>query len=345
MSKRHPTHYEALGVDPSAKHHEIGLAFNRAMAARRREDAPPDPKGEVRLREAHAVLSDPERRAAYDESLRIARLKPAFGPKQGAMAAAFVAMVGAGVWWSLAPEPAPPQGRSIDEIRETVAAAVGRLRSIEMSGESRPVGLAFAVEAHTMVTSCHGVSPAAILDVTLPQRELRVRVATVSDELGLCKLAAPDTGSWRLPVSPVPAKMHDKVHAAGLDAQGRVVLRQGYVTRVATDGGKPVLEADMPVAPEANGAPLLDMQGRVVAVAVAPAGGRGWYVPLTPAWVETPKVSPGSTPATERPVEGEAPVDPAAADPAIPGGVPISPERRQRLEKAFRPPPTIPDDV
>ena len=51
MSTRTPTYYEILGLKPSAKHTEVGIAYNRLMAAQRRDSAVPDLKAQTRLRE------------------------------------------------------------------------------------------------------------------------------------------------------------------------------------------------------------------------------------------------------------------------------------------------------
>ncbi|HWV37837.1 MAG TPA: helix-turn-helix domain-containing protein [Vulgatibacter sp.] len=72
-----PTHYEALGVDPGANPREIRAAFERlssffdagslAVYALVGADAREEEMG--RIREAFRILSDPDARAAYDESL------------------------------------------------------------------------------------------------------------------------------------------------------------------------------------------------------------------------------------------------------------------------------------
>ena len=103
---RKPTHYETLGVKPDAKHNDIGLAYNRLVRARKRDDAPPDLKYETGLREAFEVLSDLDRREAYDRELAAARLKPAFGAKQGALAAVVVAAMAGAIYWFTVKKPA-----------------------------------------------------------------------------------------------------------------------------------------------------------------------------------------------------------------------------------------------
>lgn len=72
------THYERLGVDPTASPEQLRAAY-RALARRLHPDArggSPSP-AMAELNEAWRVLSDPARRAAYDASL--APRRPAAG--------------------------------------------------------------------------------------------------------------------------------------------------------------------------------------------------------------------------------------------------------------------------
>ena len=344
MSSRNPTYYETLGIQPNAKHNDVGLAFNRRMRAIRKEDAPPDLKGETKLREAFDVLSDLDRRAAYDEQLRAARLKPAFGRNQGALAALFVVLTGAGLYWYLRPvEAPPPVGKPYQEILNGAIPAVGRLQTVDMSGQAAHAGIAFTVDEGVAVTSCQGLSPTAVLSVSLGTRVIPARVTMSDDALGLCKLEVVGAGSWPLLVSPIAPKAGDRVYATQLSAKGDVSLREGKVKAVkAAAAGVPTFELNIPFMPLHGGAPLLDIHGRVVAVANMPPGGKGTYVPIPPKWGEAPPPPPkprAPEPAPEP--EGDKAVAPA--DRPLPAN--ISPERKARLEKAFRPPPNVPDDL
>src|SRR5436189_5034836 len=109
MATRNPTYYEILGISSGAKHTEVGLAFNRKMAALRRPDAPPDLKGETKLREAFEVLSDLDRRAEYDKQRFAAKLKPAFGRSHAVAAVGFLVVVGGALYWYLRPKEALPE--------------------------------------------------------------------------------------------------------------------------------------------------------------------------------------------------------------------------------------------
>jgi hypothetical protein len=306
MSKSRPNYYDLLGVKPGAKHHEIGLAYNRLMAARSRENAPPDLKGETTAREAFEVLSDLDRRAAYDRELAAARLKPAFDARAGLLAGVAIALVAGAVYYFTlkrpAEEAARPQGRTPGEIAAAAAPAVGRLQSIDMSGQAKPAGVAFAIDSGVMVASCQGVVPNAQLSVNLNPRVVPARVTIADEALGLCRFEVDGAGSWPLSVSSVEARVGDTVYAANVNPAGELVLKEGRVKRVTPLARGKAIEAT--VAPSI-GAPLLDVYGRVVAVSTQ-IEGQDRHVVLTPAWVSAPRPS---APAAA------APVTPAAAPP------------------------------
>ena len=344
-----PTYYEILGVKPNAKHHDIGLVYNRQVSARRRESAPPDLKAETKLREAYEVLSDLDRRAAYDKQLAGARLKPAFGAKQGAFAVVAIALVAGGIYYYTIKRPADAvadvPGKPAAEIATAATSAVGRLHSIDVSGQSKAVGVAFAIDPGVMVASCHGIAPGAQLAVNLNPRMAPARVTMTDEALGLCRLAVEGAGSTPLSISGVEARAGDVVYATGVNAVGEVVLKEGRVKRVAPAARGKVIESTVPVSIDATGAPLLDVHGRVVAVATH-AGGESRHVMIPQAWTEGARSS--STPAAAAPAPAEPATAPVAATkpaptmPNAPGS--LTPERVEKLHKAFRPPPNIPQD-
>lgn len=343
MPKPKPTHYEILGVKPGARHNDIGLAYNRLVAARRKENAPPDPKGEARQREAFEVLSDLDRRAAYDRQLVAAQLKPSFGAGQAAVAGFVIVALAAGIYYFTVKRPADEAARAVgptsSEIAIAATPAVGRLLSIDMSGQSRPMGLAFAIDSGVMVTSCHGIAPDSQLSVTLNRRQMRARVRMADESLGLCKLEVEGAGSWPLSISGAEPRAGDVVYGASVNAVGEVVLKEGRVKRIAPAPSGKVIESTVPANPQAAGGPLLDVHGRVVAVATQ-AGGVERHVVIPAGWADAPR--PAATP-SGAPEAGPTAAQPAPAMPNMPGA--ITPERKERLEKAFRPPPTVPGDL
>lgn len=62
------THYEVLGLHPSATS-DVVEAVYRALAKKHHPDKGGDKSTMARINEAHAVLSDPKKRRAYDRTM------------------------------------------------------------------------------------------------------------------------------------------------------------------------------------------------------------------------------------------------------------------------------------
>jgi hypothetical protein len=365
MSSRNQTYYEILGIASNAKHNDVGLAYNRKMRAIKREDAPPDLKGETRLKEAFEVLSDLDKRAEYDAKLRAQMLKPKLARNHWAIAALFVVALAAGLFWYLKPHILPETvaleqqgpGKPYQEILNGAIPAVGRLHAVDMSGQAQHAGIAFTVEEGVAVTSCQGISPTAQLSVAIAPRVIPAKITLSDPDLGLCKLQVTGAGTWPLSVSQVPARTGDLVYTTQVSPKGDVTLRQAKVKSVKTEGNATILEVSTPLMKEHAGSPLLDMHGRVVAVANMPPGGKETFVAIPAQWGET--VQPSTEP---KPYQGGGEEEAAKAEGGKGEvdelGVPletrrkqeelakkIDPERRKRLEKAFRPPPSVPNDL
>jgi len=357
MSKRNPTYYELLGVKPNAKLNDIHLAYNRAVRATKRDDTMPDLKYETKLNEAFAVLSDLDQRDAYDKKLAGDRLKPSFGAKGAAIAAVFVAALGGGIYYYTlrkpADEAARQPGKSKEEIAAAATTAMGRLQAMDMGGQVKNAGLAFAIDSGVMVASCEHIAPNTQLTVNMTPRMVPARLTMTDEALGLCKLEVDGAGSWPLSVSSVEAKARDVIYGTSVNAVGEVVLTEGRVKRVATgERGNRIIEATIAADKAPDGSPLLDIYGRVVAVA-AHSAGQDRHVLLPHAWTNPPKPvatvpAPAATTATPeaQPLgpAGNLPegLKPAPSMPNGPGS--MTPDRIDRLHKAFRPPPNIPAD-
>jgi len=132
-----------------------------------------------------------------------------------------------------------------------------------------------------------------------------------------------------------------------------VSLKEARVKAVMPGkGGKQI---DTTIPPAISGAPLLDLQGRVVAMA-----SQSRHVVIPVRWTEPPPVdtSPSQAPSApsepspaSEPAAGAAPspydrggVDPTATKRTLPANSPISQEHAERLHKQYRPERKIPAD-
>ena len=323
------TFYELLGVSRDAKLTDITRAYNRHAREVTRDNAPPDLKRETLLREAYQTLSDPARRERYDASLvapdrrRRSRVRAAW------IGAVGVALAGGYFFFMKPPEQAPIHARTSQEILAEVSPAIGRVHRIEISGSSLPVGMAFAIADGILVTSCGGLTPDAQILVKVPPRSIPARVAFVDAELGLCRLTAQGVGARPLDLA-ATVKTGDLVYAPKVDAKGQLQLTESTLKKVGFDPKRNVKRFESGAWGIA-GAPLLDVQGNVVGVATDDHGG---HIPVPPIWLAEAR----------DPLRDQRPVVEVLA-PAAKATDDISPERRERLEKAYRPPTSIEDEI
>jgi hypothetical protein len=278
MAAPRRTHYEVLGITPNAKPHEIQRAYDRLRAEMRKETAPPDPRRLVQLQTAYEMLADEARRAAYDAALRE-------GPRResrrrrivGASIAAAAFMAGAVGYFTLRRDRGPPP-RGEAEILADAAPAVGRLHAVDPAGHVEALGLAFAIDKGVLASACKGLAPNMELVVRIGSREVPARAARVDPAKGFCTLAAPETGSWPLESVRFPVRAGDKVYAVRVGERGDVVLVPGAIGRIASGSAPGVVEVTGAAAAAVAGSPLVDTQGRVVAI----GDGTGRYVTFDP---------------------------------------------------------------
>ena len=353
MASEERTHYEVLGIKPSAKHTEIDIAYQRIMGKRRGEHAPPDPRGDARIREAYEVLSDVESREYYDAELRQAALRAPLPVGRLVMAALAAAALGAAAWWFLKPAPSVKlEAEAPTKIAQAAAPSVGRIERIQMSGAAEP-GVAFSIEEGVMVTSCLRLPAGSQLVVTMLGRRVPATVRSTDAASGMCQLSAPNTGTWPLSLTGVAPQPGERVFSAGVDAKGEVVLREGSVKRIVTDPAGKVIETTLQLGRDAAGAPLFDTQGRVVAVALVGDDGRAKQVIPPAAWLGPMTARSASAKAAEEAAKREAQEQAEEAAKPQPvddlgrpmGKVHIDAQRKKELEKAFRPPPNVPGDL
>jgi hypothetical protein len=335
--------YQVLDVPRDATTVEIERAYRRIKGRLQQETTPPDQRLRVMIEHAHDVLTDPARRDAYDREwhspaaqMRRARRSPV---AIGAIVAA-VACVSAAAWMALREEAPAEQTRPRKEVQSSVSMAVGRVSRIDMNGQDAPLGIAFAIAEGTLVTSCEGLSPKAQAVVHFGKRAAPVNVGASDEATGLCTLTGSNVGSWPLGVSSAAPVQGTSAYAIAMARDNEPKLVDSRI-RKSAPGAVRVVEAEPAPPTDALGAPLLDRNGRVLGAA-ARIEGKVAYLSVPPSFF--PKALPAPRPAEPEPKPDAPPAAEPAPPPPVPG-VKISPERRERLEKAFHPPPNVPSDL
>jgi len=277
------TLYNVLDLPRNAKPADVTRAYERL----RKELKGADPRKIALLHEAHEVLSNPERRAAYDQSLR----KDSFLFVPGASKVPWKLVgIGAGVlagaialYLFTRPPPPPPPSKA-DAILASASASVGRVQNLDVSGRRDAAGIATTIDENVMITTCHGIRAGAQLLINNGAASIPARVSLADQELDLCKLSV-DSGRTALKPAPMP-KPGDKVYALGSKAGGEFTVTEGTVKGlVDTPMGK-VIEITIPIPAFASGGPLLDVYGKLVGITTAPhAFGAGRNIALPASWI------------------------------------------------------------
>jgi Trypsin-like peptidase domain/DnaJ domain len=327
------TKYDELGIARNATAADIERAYRKYRTQAEMITAAPDRPRDNRMKSAYETLSNPDKRAIYDLLLAAPERKRR---SKGAIAATFGVLVlagAAGAAYLLQPAPPPPPGTlTIDEIARKASLAVNRVDSTDMSGKATPVGIAFAVDDGTVVTTCNGITPMSVLTLFLPPRAVPVKVAQVDEKLGLCKLSASGIGSWPLPVTSAEPHPGDTIYMTKVNAVGEVGLVEAKVKRVVPSPRGKAIETSIAVLPERQGGPVFDARGHVVGVALLQEpGGRGEVVRITPEWAvrPTPVAAPAPVRAAPAPVEAQKPLELKTREE-------IAEDRRKRIEEAVR---------
>ena len=323
MAGQKRTLYEILGVATDALAIDVGLAYQKRLAELQHL-VPQDPSALALLHEAHEVLSDPNRREAYDASLVTAAEKaaakeqsqapdllleedtprrkvpriPPVGIAVAIVAALILLFAALPSRTPEAPQPpvaeAPPakptveapQPKSAKEILVQAQPSVGRLHSFEMSGRAVPLGLAVAIEPAAMVTTCHGIPAGSQLVVTFGSETRSATLAIADETLDLCRLNIAPPALPPLAIAARDAKAGDAIHALGANAAGELALTEGKVTRLMPDARGPMLEMSMPVAPNGSGGPVFDAYGKLVGIATTAQGhGAGVSLAIPASWL------------------------------------------------------------
>ncbi len=310
--------YEFLGVPRDANSIDVGLAYEKARTTIHR--GPQDPSTEALLHEAYEVLSNPQRRAAYDASLITAQERADAAqqapdlvlegdePKAKSIPwmpiAAGAAAVFAVIYIALrpsrmpdpqkeaapvvvqAPKPPPPKLPSAAEILKQATTSGGQLVSVEMSGRSVPIGIALAISPNTMISTCHGIQAGRKLVVTLGKETLAADPAETDETLDLCKLNVAGMSAAPFAIAADEPKPGARIYAMGVNAAGEPALTEGTVKQVIASPAGKVLELSMPIAPNGSGGGVFDVNGRLVGIATTPHKyGPNLQIALPATWI------------------------------------------------------------
>jgi serine protease Do len=326
MAQTKKTLYEILGVARDANAIDIGLAYERRSAEMQRQAPHDpgaeallheafEVLGDSRRRAAYDVtLAAAAERAAAAEQAEPAPVFEDAGttPRRIPWAAIIVGVVVifAVLYYALrparlpdpdakkgepviaAPKPAPaappppPSPLAAAEVLEQATSSGGRLMSVEMSGDTMPVGVALAIEPGTMITTCHGIQAGRKLVVRIGADSFPADLTITDETLDLCTLSIPGLSAKPLTIAAEEPRAGDAIVAVGMNAEGAFAATEGTIRRLIASPSGNVLELSMPVAPSSSGGGVFDAQGRLVGIATTPHNyGPNLHVALPASWI------------------------------------------------------------
>jgi hypothetical protein len=348
MAAKKKTLYDVLGVARDASPLDVGLAYQQRIEALQR--APVQDASELALvRNAHEVLLDPKRRAAYDATL-VTESEKAAAKEQAApdivldaedeegkrrippvgigIAIVVVLIIAIFAWKSLrtppapaveaaaeAPAPAPApvveRKKSAQDILTQAQASVARLQSFAMlSGRAVPVGLAVATEPAAMITTCHGIPAGSQLVATIGPDNHSATLNVTDEQLDLCRILIAPPVVPVLPVSTEEPRPGDAIYVLGANASGDLALTEGTVQALMPDARGRMLQLSMPVAPNASGGAVFDAYGKLIGIATTSHGhGASVSLAIPVAWIGQMRSRPSAQP------QGEPAATAGAAEP------------------------------
>jgi curved DNA-binding protein CbpA len=307
MASHKKSLYEILGLSRDASAVDVDLAYQRRRKALE-EASHVDPTEMTLARDAHDVLRDPRRRAAYDASLTTSderaaaaasrdspdlvlepegetRRKVSWVPIALGVVALLVIVwaVGRtskpetetrhadampGTQVATPPAPPPPSKKSGPEIIAVASTSGGQVLSYSMSGQAIPIGLATSTEAGTMITTCHGIPAGAKLVVRVQGTSYPADLLLTDEVLDLCRLQVAGFTAPPARVATADAAAGDAIFAVGVDQAGNFAATAGTVKRILDTSDGKLLELSMPIGQFSSGGGVYDESGELVGISM-----------------------------------------------------------------------------
>jgi S1-C subfamily serine protease len=170
----------------------------------------------------------------------------------------------------------------LTEIHAKASESVVALRLFDASGNEIGEGTGFAVDGGAIVTNCHVAQPAASMKaIGGAATEIEILGILACDESNDLALLRPAAHRLKpLSLAPKDALPGQRIVVLGNPLGLSGTLSEGIVAAIRIDGvtldrslaaerSSPRLQISAPISPGSSGSPVMDLDGRVVAVAAS----------------------------------------------------------------------------
>lgn len=294
------TLYALLGVEHTASAAQLSAAY----AAKLADGAADDSLQHMALKEAWAILGDPQRRARYDASLRdleeqALAVHRAVELPQTNNRLKIVLILGAVLvvgWLLLKPHktprvpdkplepisaasspleavateavsPAPMQSKSPETLFASASPSIVRINVAGPQGEAVAMGSGVVIERGTVITNCHVTRAGPRLSIKHGSTQYDATVSVADEKHDLCKLSV--SGLAAPPVligSVAQLKVGQKVYAIGSPQGLDLTMSDGMVSSLREGPEGTLVQTTAPISPGSSGGGLFNEFGQLVGI-------------------------------------------------------------------------------
>lgn len=162
---------------------------------------------------------------------------------------------------------APAVGRSAEEIFAEVSPSVARVNAQDASGRQTTIGSGVVVGRGAVVTNCHVVARASVVQVKVGKDTYTASVDVADEEFDLCRLGVPGLDAPAVAVGTVAGvRTGQRVYTIGAPQGLDLTISDGIVSSLREVAGGTVIQTTAPVSRGSSGGGLFDHSGQLVGI-------------------------------------------------------------------------------
>ena len=173
---------------------------------------------------------------------------------------------------TLVATPRPVAALDAEQVFEKAAASVVTVENQDAAGITMGLGSGVVVAPGEIITNCHVVRNAVILQVKKEGRSSPAYLRFADTARDLCQLQASQAASFSRPVRGLVAmsdlRVGQRVYAVGSPRGLELTLSDGLISglRHGADGSIERIQTTAPISPGSSGGGLFDQDGRLVGI-------------------------------------------------------------------------------